>query len=105
MKRRIFAMLPVLALAATLAGIGIASGGDDSYTNVPANTKAAGYAPPAQLSPELRQTIVAQGSMPLENPQGPIGWYGYINDAPSPDNPALPQMVPATTPAVEAQKT
>jgi hypothetical protein len=105
MKRRIFLVLPVLAIAAALAGIGIAGGGDDSYTNVAANTKAAGYAPSALLSPELRQTIAAQGSTPLENPQGSIGWYGYINDAPSPDNPALPQMVPATTPPVEAQKT
>jgi len=105
MKRRIFLVLPVLAIAAALAGIGIAGGGDDSYTNVAANTKAAGYAPSALLSLELRQTIAAQGSTPLENPQGPIGWYGYINDAPSPDNPALPQMVPATTPPVEAQKT
>jgi hypothetical protein len=105
MKRRILWMLPAFAGAATLATIGLAGGGNDSYTNVAANTKAAGYAPSSLLSPELRQTLVAQGSTPLENPQGPIGWYGYINDAPSPDNPALPQMVPAATPAVEAQKT
>jgi hypothetical protein len=105
MKRRILWMLPALAGAATLTTIGLADGGNGAYTNVAANIKAAGYAPSSLISPELRQTIAAQGSTPLENPQGPIGWYGYINDAPSPDNPALPQMVPATTPAVEAQKT
>ena len=56
-------------------------------TTVPsANPKAAGYAPASQLSPELRQTLVAQGSTPLENPQGIVGWYGYENDAPSPDD-------------------
>jgi len=78
-----------------------------SLTNVPAaNPKAAGYAPASQLSPEIRQTLVAQGSMPLENPEGIIGWYGYENDTPSPDNAALPQMVPGTRAAqTEAQKT
>src|SRR5712671_4831935 len=78
-----------------------------SLTNVPtANQKASGYAPAHKLSPELRQVIVAQGSNALENPDGIVGWYGYQNDAPSPSNAALPQMVPATlaTPA-EAQKT
>ncbi|HEX7526822.1 MAG TPA: hypothetical protein VF327_10975 [Gaiellaceae bacterium] len=105
MKRRILWMLPALAGAATLTAIGLANGGNDAYTSVPANVKAAGYAPSSLLSPELRQSLVAQGSTALENPQGTIGWYGYINDAPSPDNPALPQMVPATTPAAEAQKT
>jgi hypothetical protein len=44
--------------------------------------------------------------MPLENPEGIIGWYGYENDAPSPDNAALPQMAPGTRPPItEAQKT
>ena len=105
MKRRILWMLPALAGAATLVTIGLANGGNDAYTSVPANVKAAGYAPSSTLSPELRQTLAAQGSTPLENPQGPIGWYGYINDTPSPDDPTLPQMVPATTPAAEAQKT
>src|SRR5262249_35601887 len=78
-----------------------------SLTTVPAaNPKAAGYAPAPHLSPELREAGGAQGSMPLENPAGIIGWYGYENDAPSADNAALPQMVPGklATPT-EAQKT
>jgi len=69
------------------------------------NTKAVGYAPASRLSTELRQTMVAQGSMALENPQGIIGWYGYENDTPSLDNPAVPQMVPTAVIPVEAQKT
>jgi len=69
------------------------------------NPKAVGYAPASQLSTELRQTMVAQGSMTLENPQGIVGWYGYENDTPSPDNPAATQMVPTAVIPVEAQKT
>jgi hypothetical protein len=106
MKRRILWMLPVAAAAAALAAVGFADSGGSSFTSVPAQIKAAGYAPPDVLSRELRQTIVAQGSMRLDGAQDPFGWYGYINTAPSPDNPALPQMVPATTASpTEAQKT
>ena len=77
------------------------------FSHVPAaNPKAAGYAPAHQISGELLLSIQAQGSMPLENPQGITGWYGYQNDTASPTTPALPQMVPASlaTPT-EAQKT
>ena len=35
--------------------------------------------------------------MRLDGAQDPVGWYGYNNDAPSPDDAALPQMV--ATPA------
>jgi hypothetical protein len=71
-----------------------------------ANIKADGYAPASQLTREWRQHPVAVGALPLENPEGIIGWYGYQNDAPSPANPALPQMVPSTTTnQTEAQKT
>ena len=43
----------------------------------------------------------------LENPEGIIGWYGYETDVPSPDNPAVPQMIPSFAAAMpaEAQKT
>lgn len=106
MKRRILWMLPVAAVAVALAAVGLADSGGGSFTTVPAQIKAAGYAPPDVLSPEVRQTMVAQGSMRLDGAQDPVGWYGYINNAPSPDNPALPQMVPATTASpTEAQKT
>ena len=78
-----------------------------ALSNVPAQPKAVGYAPASQLSTGLRQAMVAQGAMMLENPEGIIGWFGYENDVPAPDNPALPQMIPsfaAVTPT-EAQKT
>jgi hypothetical protein len=67
-------------------------------TNVPAaNTKTPGMAAPNVLSPELFETIVAQGSNALENPNELITFYGYDNNA---------TMVP-TVPGsrVEATKT
>jgi hypothetical protein len=99
-------MLPVAVAAATTAVVALAGGGSMSYTNVPAaNVKAAGFAPPDVLSPELRQVMVAQGSMALDGAQGTVGWYGYINDAPSPDDATLPQMVGTPASPAEAQKT
>jgi hypothetical protein len=95
--KRFFAVCLTAGVAAHAAPI----------TGVPAaNSKSPGYAPASQLTREWRQQPVAEGAMPLENPEGIIGWYGYQNDVPSPGNPAGPQMVPATlaTPA-EAQKT
>jgi hypothetical protein len=76
-------------------------------TGVPAaSIKADGFAPASQLTREWRQHPVAVGAMPLENPDGIVGWYGYQNDAPSPANATLPQMVPATlVNPTEAQKT
>ncbi|MDX6663816.1 MAG: hypothetical protein QOG68_22, partial [Solirubrobacteraceae bacterium] len=66
----------------------------------------AGYAPASRLAGGLSEIVVAQGSTAVENPTGIVTHYGYENDTPSPDNAALPQMVPANlaSPA-EAQKT
>ena len=107
MKGKVILGAVVLAGAAVFAtAIGASLNDISDLTAVPsANPKAAGYAPASQLSTELRQTLVAQGSQPLENPQGIVGWYGYENDAPSPDNPALAQFVPALGSTTEAQKT
>ena len=106
MRRRILWMLPVVVVAAAGAAVALAGGGSVSYTDVPtADVKATGYAPADVLSPELGQTMVAQGSMRLDGAQDPVGWYGYINDAPSPDDPTLPQMVGTPASPAEAQKT
>jgi len=72
---------------------------------VPANPKAPGIAPATQLSVELSQVIVAQGSIALENPATitlpdstsvVVDRYGYMGPGP---------MVPALGSNVEAQKT
>jgi hypothetical protein len=106
MRRRILWMLPVVVAATSTAVVAFAGGGSVSYSNVPtADVKAAGYAPASVLSPELRQEMVAQGSMRLDGAQDPVGWYGYINDAPSPGDPTLPQMIGTPASPAEAQKT
>jgi hypothetical protein len=107
MRRRVILwMLLTAAAGAATAAVAFAGGGGVNYTNLPAaNVKAAGYAPSDVLSPELRQSLVAQGSMALDGAQGAVGWYGYINDAPSPDDSTLPQMVGTPASPAEAQKT
>jgi hypothetical protein len=106
MNRRILWMLPVGG-AAVLAATSLASSNDGpALTSVPAaNVKAVGYSPSHKLAPELMQVAVAQGSTPLENPNGLTRFYGYQNDIVSPDDPLLPQMVPTATVPNESQKT
>src|SRR5215472_9775215 len=54
------------------------------------------------LSPELIETPVAQGSMPVENPSSLVGFYGYNNDGPQL---LVPGDLPSATHKVEASKT
>src|SRR2546427_7308673 len=52
-------------------------------TPVPnANPKSPGFAAPNILSPELKQSPVAQGSTGLEHPSALTSFYGYDNDGP-----------------------
>ena len=76
---------------------------DPAPSNVPvANPRITGIAPPNILSPELLQTIVAQGSMKLEIPAGVTAgvftYYGYNQD------PGL-AMIPAMGSNAEFHKT
>src|SRR3954470_2224168 len=69
-----------------------------------ANTKSPGYAPASRLSPQLSQTVVAEGAMKLENPSPQIGYYGYNSD--KRNTAGEPIMVPLPSdPTVEAHKT
>jgi hypothetical protein len=96
--RRITAVLavPIAALAVT---VGVAAHASElDFTHIPtANGKATGYAPPNRLSPELAEIAWAQGSTTLENPDGVVKYYGYLDDG--------RPMVPALSSNVEAQKT
>jgi hypothetical protein len=95
-----------VAGAAMFVAAGAATPSGSSLSSVPtANQRAAGYAPAAKLSAELAQIAFAEGATKLENPHGIIGFYGYENDVPTADNPALPQMVPTPTSPTEAIKT
>jgi hypothetical protein len=105
-RRALGASAAVAAGASVFVAVGVADPSQGpNLTDVPtANQKAAGYAPASKLSAQLQQLTWAQGSTKLENPSGIIGFYGYENDVPSADNPALPQMVPNAQ-GQEAQKT
>jgi hypothetical protein len=102
----------VLALAASTAvavggvmtGVSLASTSHGPFlTSVPtANTKSDGYSPASRLSPQLRQVVVAQGSMKAENPSALVSYYGYYNDVLNPAG--EPQMLPLAGALTEAQK-
>jgi hypothetical protein len=96
----------VLSLGAVFAAIGGATPpSGPTLTNVPtANTRSDGYAPASKLSPELFQTVVAQGSTRMENGSALTSFYGYDNDVLNVAGD--PQMVPtAANPSKEAHKT
>ena len=72
-----------------------AFGGDLAPTHVPAaNAKIPGFAPPNTLSPELLETIVAQGSNKIEVPAGitpgVFKYYGYNDDGVNAMVPTVP---------------
>lgn len=104
--------IALILAAGTVAAIGFTAAGvalpahELSLSDVPtANAKAAGNAPASRLSVQLTQEAVAQGSTPIENPQGLITNYGYENDLATADHPGLPQMLPTKDVSTEAQKT
>ena len=89
------------AAGAALAVVTSASAlGTLHLSPVAAEPKVAGMAPPNVLSPQLTESIVAQGSVPLENPSadGVVAYYGYLADG----SPMLPTSFTAPS---EAQKT
>ncbi len=97
--RLLAAPLAAGAVAALVlaSGSGAASLASGSLTSVPAaNPKQAGFTEPNVLSPELTESIVAQGSTRLENGTAQVPYYGYDGDGPF-----LP--LPGTT--TEATKT
>ena len=66
-------------------------------TGVPfANPKTPGLTTATALSPELRQSAVAEGAMPVENPSGLVAYYGFNANGP---------LLPAPGTNVEASKT
>jgi hypothetical protein len=89
-------------LIATLLAAPLALGGATAQaqhlTHVPsAQPKITGVTSPTVLSPELAQVVAAQGSMPVENPTGPVKYYGYLDNQPN--------LLPALGSNVEASKT
>ncbi len=94
-----------LGIGAAVPAAGVASPPSwPSLTGVPtANTRSDGFAPASRLSPELSQTVVAQGATRLENPSPLTSYYGYNNDVLGPAG--EPLMVPTPSNPKEAHKT
>jgi hypothetical protein len=74
------ALVPVAAGLALVATGGAAT---TDFTSVPsAQPRVAGVSSANALSVELREYAVAQGNMLVENPQGLVNRYGYLDDGP-----------------------
>jgi len=101
------AVITAAVSAVALGGVGVGGAaplnGPDLTPVAAANSRSDGYAPASRLSPELRQTVVAQGSNLVENPSALTSTYGYDNDVVNAAG--LPQMVPTPTNPSEAHKT
>ena len=67
-----------------------------------ANPKLPGISAPDILSPQLRQSAVAEGSLRVENPAGTFEFYGFNADGP---HAPAPGALPAAGSLVEATKT
>lgn len=80
MKISVFAIC--LATSSSLLAVAAIAGALKITDLTANNAKADGIAVVNAIAAELGQTIVAEGSMKLENPTELIGYYGYDNDGP-----------------------
>jgi hypothetical protein len=105
MKRVLWAVPVAVVVAGAAAAASAQPPSAPVLTGVAAaNTRSPGYAPAIRLSPELSQTVVAQGAMKVENPTAQIAYYGYDSD--QVNAAGEPLMVPLPgAPTVEAHKT
>jgi len=94
--------IAALALGAS-ANAGGSAGDPATWTSVSAAAKATGVTVPNVLSPQLTETVVAQGAMRLDGGTANVPYYGYDGDFPA----LLPAPgdVPAAGHLVEASKT
>jgi hypothetical protein len=103
------AVLAAAAISALPAGPAFANEGNGPngqpgrVTSVPAaNPKSVGIPAPNVLSPELIESVVAQGSWKLENPADSSSYYGSGNDGPPVP---VPGDLPSSNHKLEATKT
>ncbi len=100
-KRTLGAIAIVGAAVTTMAGVSFASSTPGLTPIANAQPRIAGASQPNTTSPELALITRAQGSTPLENPDGVVDRYGYFNDGP-----LLPAAgdLPTASHKVEASK-
>ena len=95
--------IPIGKISLTAIAAGTLVFAASPLTPVPnANPKSPGFAAPNILSPELKESPVAQGSTKLENPSPLTSSYGYDDNGPMLP---LPGDVQRTAHNVEATKT
>ena len=88
---------------AALLSVAAAAGATGLNGIADPNPRLAGISAPIVLASGLRQSIVAEGSMPLENPSPGFGYYGFNDNGPHVPAPgALPVL---GAPVIEATKT
>src|SRR5262245_9671650 len=81
MKYRTRRRAALLAIAS--GSIALSAAQAAPLTEVPnPNPKLAGVSAPTLLSPELRQSAVAEGAVRLENPTTGFEFYGFSSDGP-----------------------
>jgi hypothetical protein len=86
-----------------LMGVAAAAGAAQ-LTGIPdPNPRLPGISTPTQLASGLRQSTVAEGSLPFENPAPGFGYYGFNDDGPH--VPAAGTLPAANAPVIEATKT
>lgn len=98
MRRTGIAAIAAAAVAgAAIVASGSATTSSFDFVGVSSpNPKTPGFAAPNILTPELRESIVAQGSFRLENGTADVPYYGYDGNGP---------MVPPAGSTTEASKT
>src|SRR6266542_538493 len=98
MRRTGIAAIAAAAVAgAAIVASGSATTSSFDFVGVSSpNPKTPGFAAPNILTPELRESIVAQGSFKLENGTADVPYYGYDGNGP---------MVPPAGSTTEASKT
>ncbi|HKE94837.1 MAG TPA: alkaline phosphatase PhoX, partial [Povalibacter sp.] len=101
MKYRTRRRAALLAIAS--GSIALSAAQAAPLTEVPnPNPKLAGVSAPTLLSPELRQSAVAEGAVRLENPTTGFEFYGFSSDGP---HLPVPGALPGTSGPIEATKT
>ena len=101
MRQRTRQREAVLAIALSGSALSVAHAGALTEVSNP-NPKLTGISAATLLSPELRQSAVAEGALRLENPQNGFEFYGFSSNGP---HVPAPGAVPNSSGPIEATKT
>jgi len=98
-----YKLIHVCCAAAVLGAAGLSCAFAADFTSVPdPNPKLPGISAPNLISPELRLSPIAEGSMRLDNSEPGFEFYGFGSDGP---HVPAPGAVPNVSAPIEATKT